>query len=125
MGEITQLLQAVGPGCPRSAEELLPLVYDDLHRQAVVQMAREAAGQTLQPTALLHEAWLRIIGGGERKWQNRAHFFGATAEAMGRILIEKARRKFRLKRGGNPVRVEIDKVELAATTPDEKILLIN
>jgi RNA polymerase sigma factor (TIGR02999 family) len=125
MGDITQLLQAVGPGGTRTSEELLPLVYDDLHRQAVMQMARETEGQTLQPTALLHEAWLRLTGGGERKWQNRAHFFGAAAEAMRRILIEKARRRFRLKRGGNPVRVDIAKVELAATTPDEKILLIN
>jgi RNA polymerase sigma factor (TIGR02999 family) len=125
MSEITQLLQAVGHGCARSSEELLPLVYDDLHRQAVAQMSREAAGQTLQPTALLHEAWLRITGDGDRKWQNRAHFFGATAEAMRRILIEKARRKFRLKHGGRQVRVNIESVELAATTPDEKILLIN
>jgi len=125
VGEITQILQAVGRGEAQASEELLPLVYHDLRRQAAVQMAREAAGQTLQPTALLHEAWLRVVGGGERKWQNRAHFFGAAAEAMRRILIENARRKARLKRGGRQVRVDLDHIELAATTPDEKVLLIN
>jgi RNA polymerase sigma factor (TIGR02999 family) len=88
-------------------------------------MAQEAAGQTLQPTALVHEAWLRIVGNGDRTWQNRAHFFGAAAEAMRRILIENARRKFRLKRGGHQVRLDIEQLELAATTPDEKILLID
>ncbi len=125
MSEITQVLQAVGRGEARASEELLPLVYNDLRRQARVQMAREAAGQTLQPTALLHEAWLRLVGKGDRQWQNRAHFFGAAAEAMRRILIENARRKSRLKRGGDQVRVDIEHVELAATTPDEKVLLIN
>lgn len=124
MSEITQLLQASSRGEAHASEELLPLVYSDLRRHAAIQMAREPAGQTLQPTALLHEAWLRIIGGG-REWQNRAHFFGAAAEAMRRILIENARRKSRLKRGGGLVRVECDQIELAATTPDEKILLIN
>lgn len=124
MSEITQVLQAVGRGDVQASEALLPLVYEDLRRHAVVQMAHEAPGQTLQPTALLHEAWLRVAGDGTRKWQNRAHFFGAAAEAMRRILIENARRKSRLKRGGNPQRVDIDCVELA-TTPDEKILLIN
>ena len=125
MSEITQILQAVGRGEARASEELLPLVYDDLRRHARVQMARESAGQTLQPTALLHEAWLRVVGDGERQWQNRAHFFGAAAEAMRRILIENARRKSRLKRGGDQLRVDLDHIELAATTPDEKILLIN
>jgi RNA polymerase sigma factor (TIGR02999 family) len=125
MSEITLVLQAVGRGEAQASEELLPLVYNDLRRQARAQMAREAAGQTLQPTALLHEAWLRLVGHGERQWQNRAHFFGAAAEAMRRILIENARRKSRLKRGGDQVRVDIEHVELAATSPDEKVLLIN
>ena len=125
MSEITQILQAVGRGEAQASEELLPLVYHDLRRQAAVQMSREAAAQTLQPTALLHEAWLRVTGDGGRLWQNRAHFFGAAAEAMRRILIENARRKARLKRGGGQVRVDADQIELAATTPDEKILLIN
>jgi RNA polymerase sigma factor (TIGR02999 family) len=125
MTEITQVLQAMGRGESGASEKLLPLVYDELRRHAAVRMAREAAGQTLQPTALVHETWLRIAGNGDRTWQNRAHFFGAAAEAMRRILIENARRKFRLKRGGNQVRLDIDQLELAATTPDEKVLLID
>lgn len=125
MSEITQILNAAGRGDTKASEELLPLIYDDLRRHAMVQMAHEAAGQTLQPTALLHEAWLRLVGNGSRQWQNRAHFFGAAAEAMRRILIENARRKSRLKRGGDQIRVDSDQIELAATTPDEKVLLIN
>jgi len=125
MTEITQVLQAMGRGESGASEKLLPLVYDELRRHAAARMAQEAAGQTLQPTALVHEAWLRIVGNGDRTWQNRAHFFGAAAEAMRRILIENARRKFRLKRGGHQVRLDIEQLELAATTPDEKILLID
>jgi RNA polymerase sigma factor (TIGR02999 family) len=125
MSELTQLLQCVGAADSRASEELLPLVYDDLRRQAVRQMSYESAAQTLQPTALLHEAWLRIVKGGEKRWQNRAHFFGAAAEAMRRILIENARRKARLKRGGDQLRVDFENLELAATTPDEKVLLID
>jgi RNA polymerase sigma factor (TIGR02999 family) len=125
MSEITQVLQAVGRGEAGASEKLLPLVYDELRRHAAVRMAQEAPGQTLQPTALVHEAWLRLVGNGDRTWQNRAHFFGAAAEAMRRILIENARRKSRLKRGGDQVRLDIDRLELAETTPDEKILLID
>jgi RNA polymerase sigma factor (TIGR02999 family) len=125
MSEITQILQAVGRGDSRASEELLPLVYNELRRHAAARMAREAAGQTLQPTALVHEAWMRLVGDGDRTWQNRAHFFGAAAEAMRRILIENARRKSRLKHGGDQVRLDLDQLELAATTPDEKILLID
>jgi RNA polymerase sigma factor (TIGR02999 family) len=124
MSQITQALQELGRGAG-SAEELLPLVYHDLRRHAGVQMAREAAGQTLQPTALLHEAWLRLVGDGATAWQNRAHFFGAAAEAMRRILIENARRKSRLKRGCNPVRVDLDQVDLVAANHEEKLLLID
>ncbi|MDQ5980351.1 MAG: hypothetical protein QG602_3327 [Verrucomicrobiota bacterium] len=125
MSEITQLLHAVERGEAHASEELLPLVYQDLRRQAAAQMARETPGQTLQPTALLHEAWLRVTGSGQPRWQNRAHFFGAAAEAMRRILVENARRKARLKRGGGQVRVDMDGIELAAASPDEKILLMN
>ncbi len=125
MSEITQVLQAVGRGEAGASEKLLPLVYDELRRHAAVRMAQEAPGQTLQPTALVHEAWLRLVGNGDHTWQNRAHFFGAAAEAMRRILIENARRKARLKRGGDQVRLNIDQLELAETTPDEKILLID
>lgn len=125
MTEITLALQAIGRGDGHAAEELLPLVYNELRRHAAVRMAQEAAGQTLQPTALVHEAWLRMFGDGGCRWQNRAHFFGAASEAMRRILVENARRKSRLKRGGNPLRVDIDQLELAATTPNEKVLLID
>jgi RNA polymerase sigma factor (TIGR02999 family) len=125
MNDITQVLQAVNRGDRGASEELLPLVYEELRRVAAARMAQEAAGQTLQPTALVHEAWLRLVGEGERTWQNRAHFFGAAAEAMRRILIEIARRKSRLKRGGHQERINLDELELAATTPDDKVLLIN
>jgi RNA polymerase sigma factor (TIGR02999 family) len=124
MTEITLALQAVGRGEAGASEDLLPLIYHDLRRHAGAQMAQEKPGQTLQPTALVHEAWLRMIGDG-RVWQNRAHFFGAAAEAMRRILIENARRKSRLKRGGDQLRVELEPLELAETTPEEKVLLID
>ena len=119
------MLEAVERGEAGASEDLLPLVYHELRRHAAGRMAHEAVGQTMQPTALVHEAWLRMIGNGDRRWQNRAHFFGAAAEAMRRILIENARRKARVKRGGNPIRIELDHIELAATTPDEKVLLID
>jgi RNA polymerase sigma factor (TIGR02999 family) len=125
MSEITLALQSFDRGDSRASDELLPLVYDDLRRHAGAQMSREVAGQTLQPTALVHEAWLRMVGDGCGRWQNRAHFFGAAAEAMRRILIENARRKSRLKRGGDQLRVDIDQIELAETTPEEKVLLID
>jgi RNA polymerase sigma factor (TIGR02999 family) len=124
MTESTLALQAVGRGEAGASEDLLPLIYHDLRRHAGAQMAHEKPGQTLQPTALVHEAWLRMIGDG-RVWQNRAHFFGAAAEAMRRILIENARRKSRLKRGGDQLRVELEPLELAETTPEEKVLLID
>jgi len=125
MSDITLMLQAVGRGEPKASEDLFPLIYEELRRLAAARMAQEAAGQTLQPTALVHEAWLQLAGGGERSWQNRAHFFGAAADAMRRILIDKARRKSRLKHGAGQARLDIDKLELAETTPDDNILLIN
>jgi len=125
MTQITQILEASGQGNGCASAELLPLVYEELRRHAAARMARERAGQTLQPTALVHEAWLRLFGDGEQHWQNRAHFFGAAAEAMRRILIEKARRKSRLRHGGDQLRLDIDQVELAETMPEEKVLLID
>jgi RNA polymerase sigma factor (TIGR02999 family) len=125
MSEITLVLEAIGRGESKASEDLLPLVYDELRRLAAARMAQEAAGQTLQPTALVHEAWLQLVGPGERSWQNRAHFFGAAADAMRRILVDKARRKARLKRGGGQARVDIEDVEIAGTTPDEDVLRIN
>jgi len=125
VSDVTLILDQVSRGNPAAAEELLPLVYDELRRIAAGRMAHEAAGQTLQATALVHEAWLRMVGDGARTWENRAHFFSAAAEAMRRILIENARRKSRLKRGGNQQRVELEDVDLTAATPDDKILLID
>lgn len=125
MSDITLILQAIGRGEKHASEELLPLVYEELRRLATIRMAREAAGHTLQPTALVHEAWVRLVEDGSRSWENRAHFFGAAAEAMRRILVESARRKARLKHGGGQERMDIDGLEIAASTPDEDILLIN
>jgi RNA polymerase sigma factor (TIGR02999 family) len=125
MSDVTQVLQAIRSGDGRASEELLPLVYAELRQLATARMHQEAAGQTLQATALVHEAWLRMVGDGNRTWQNRAHFFGAAAEAMRRILVENARRKSRLKRGGGQIRLSIDDLDVAATTPDDKILLMD
>src|ERR1700756_4425981 len=123
--QITQVLQAVARRDGGAAGELLPLVYGELRKLAAARMAHEAAGQTLQPTALVHEAWLRLVGDQDRTWENRAHFFGAAAEAMRRILIENARRKSRVKHGGGQARLNIEDLELAETTPDDKILLVD
>ena len=125
MSDITRILQDLSRGQNHASEELLPLVYAELRKLAAARMAQESSGHTLQPTALVHEAWLRLAGDSQRQWQNRAHFFGAAAEAMRRILIENARRKSRLKRGGDQVRVDIDDLDLAATTPDDRVLLID
>ncbi len=123
--EITLVLQALREGDGQASADLLPLVYDELRRLAGLRMAQESANQTLQATALLHEAWLRLVGDGERTWQNRAHFFGAASEAMRRILVEKARRKSRLKRGGGLLRLNVADLDLMATTPDDKVLLMD
>jgi RNA polymerase sigma factor (TIGR02999 family) len=125
MSDITQVLQAIGRGEGHASEELLPLVYEELRRLAASRMAHEQPGQTLQATAMVHEVWLRLVSSGDRNWQNRAHFFGAAAEAMRRILIENARRKSALKRGGGLARVDLEGLQVAAATPDDKILLIN
>lgn len=123
--QVTLVLQAVVRREGGAAEELLPLVYGELRRLAAARMAHEAAGQTLQPTALVHEAWFRLVADRDRTWQNRAHFFGAAAEAMRRILIENARRKSRLKHGGGQARLNIEDVELEGTPADDNVLLIN
>lgn len=111
-------------GDPQAAEQLLAQVYQELRRVAAYKMAGEPAGQTLQPTALVHEAWLRL-GGPEQRWENRAHFFAAAGEAMRRILVENARRKHRLKRGGNLERVNLDDLDLPSPMPDEELLALN
>ena len=125
MSDITIMLQALSKGEPGVAQELLPLVYEELRRLAAARMAQESAGHTLQPTALVHEAWLRLVADGERTWQNRSHFFGAAAEAMRRILIESARKRARLKHGGGLVRLDVTELEIAEIAPDEKVLLID
>jgi RNA polymerase sigma factor (TIGR02999 family) len=123
--DITRVLQAVRCGQHTASETLLPLVYTELRRLAAARMAQEEGGQTLQATALVHEAWLRMVGDGDRTWENRAHFFCAAAQAMRRILIENARRKMRLKRGGGQIRLDIADVDVAGATPDDKILLMD
>jgi RNA polymerase sigma factor (TIGR02999 family) len=125
MSDITLVLQAAGRGDRQATEELFPLVYNELRRLAAARMARETAGHTLQPTALVHEAWLQLVGDGSRTWKNRAHFFGAAADAMRRILIDNARRKSALKHGGGQERVSMEELEITATTLDEHILLID
>ena len=109
----------------QAGRDLLPLVYEDLRRLAAARMAREPEGQTLQPTALVHEAWVWLMRFGDPGWKSRGHFFGAAAEAMRRVLIENARRKNRLKRGGGQERFDVDALELGDATPDEQLLLIH
>jgi RNA polymerase sigma factor (TIGR02999 family) len=115
MNEATRILSAVDQGEPGAADRLLPLVYDELRRLAAHRLAREKAGQTLEATALVHEAYLRMVGpGDDRRWDHRGHFFAAAAEAMRRILVENARRKRSAKHGGGLVRQEFDDIQLAA-----------
>jgi RNA polymerase sigma factor (TIGR02999 family) len=123
--ELTVILQRLEQGDPRAADELLPLVYDELRTLAARKMARENPGQTLQATALVHEAWLRLGGDDQQAWQSRAHFFSAAAEAMRRILIDNARRKKRQRHGGGAERVNLDGLDLAARMEDEPLLALN
>ena len=125
MSDFTMVLQSVGRGESQATEELFSLVYEELRRLAASRMAKESAGHTLQPTALVHEAWLQLVGDGAQMWENRRHFFGAAAEAMRRILILNARRKSALKRGGGQAPVNIEDLEISTATPDEHILLID
>jgi len=126
MSEVTRLLEAIERGDSVAAQDLLPLVYDELRRLAAYKMAHEPLGQTLQPTALVHEAWLRLAGGESgQRWQNRAHFFAAAAEAMRRILIDNARRKHALRHGGGQERVNLETAELAAPGSDDELLEVH
>lgn len=118
MHEITVILNRAGQGDPKAAKELLPLVYDELRKLASAKMARESGGHTLQATALVHEAWLRLGGDDQPTWQNRAHFFSAAAEAMRRILIDSARRRRAEKHGGGLRRVDADEPDLDLLAPD-------
>jgi RNA polymerase sigma factor (TIGR02999 family) len=125
LSDVTRILEAVAEGNPAAADQLLPLVYDELRKLAASKMAREAPNQTLQPTALVHEAWLRLVGAENPTFANRAHFFAAAAEAIRRILIDKARRKRAIRHGAGKEHVQLDELEIAAPTNDDEILEID
>ena len=125
MSEVTRMLQLIERGDPKAAEELLPLVYQELRKLAAAKMAQQPDGQTLQATALVHEAWLRLADGSNRQYANRRHFFSAAAQAMRHLLIERARRKLRERHGGILQRVDIDDVQIAAPVDDERLIQIS
>jgi RNA polymerase sigma factor (TIGR02999 family) len=126
MADVTQILSAIGQGDSSAAEKLLPLVYEELRRLAAQRLIQEKQGQTLQATALVHEAYLRLVGAEpEQRWNGRGHFFAAAAEAMRPILVERARRKGRVRHGGGLHRVELLDEEVAAPAGDEQILLLD
>jgi RNA polymerase sigma factor (TIGR02999 family) len=126
MSEVIRILSAAEQGDPHAAEQLLPLVYDELRKLAAARLADEKPGQTLQPTALVHEAYLRLVGGQERQeWNGRGHFFAAAAEAMRRILIDAARRKRAGVHGGDRVRVDLDRAEVVADLPPDRLLALD
>jgi len=129
MSDVTVLIERLDQGDVRAADALLPLVYQELRCLAASRLAREEAGQTLQPTALVHEAWLRLVGPGDPgrrpEWSGRAHFFGAAAEAMRRILVERARKKARVRHGGAQQRVDFESATFAVEDPDEMVLELN
>jgi len=126
MSEVTQILHAIAEGDPDAASQLLPLVYEELRKLAAQKLARETPGQTLQPTALVHEAYLRLVGEDEEQhWDSRGHFFAAAAEAMSRILVEIARHKASLKRGGDRDRLDVVDSLLAAPEPREDLVALD
>ena len=123
-GDITLLLQKAEKGDTHAAERILPLVYDELRKLAAARMARESGAQTLQPTALVHEAWLRLGGDAQPSWENRGHFFAAAAEAMRRILIDRARHRRAQRHGGGQVRVDLENIELAAPSDNDDYMVL-
>jgi RNA polymerase sigma factor (TIGR02999 family) len=125
MSDVTRILSQIDHGDPRAAEQLLPLVYDELRKLAAARLAQEKPGQTLQATALVHEAYLRLVGNAEQGWDGRGHFFAAAAEAIRRILVDQARRRHAAKRGGLQERVEMPESRLAAPMPDEELLALH
>ena len=125
MSDVTRILESIEQGNPQVADELLPLVYDELRKLAAARMARENPGHTLQPTALVHEAWLRLVDDDNIRWEGRAHFFAAAAEAMRRILIDRARRRNARRHGGDQKRVDLQDVEIAAPDDDDQLLAVN
>ena len=125
MSDVTRILERAQQGDPKAAEELLPLVYNELRKLAAFKMSNEALGQTLQPTALVHEAWLKLVGSTEQQWRNRRHFFGAAAEAMRRILIDRARKRHRSRHGHGLQRIDLHQVDVAAETDDETLVAVD
>ena len=125
MSDVTRILDAIEGGDPKAADELLPLIYDQLRVLAAQKMSQERPGQTLQATALVHEAYIRLVGAEAQNWRGRTHFFTAAAEAMRYILIENARRKQRLKRGGGQKKVDLEDAEPAVAEPAEDIVALN
>jgi len=125
LSDVTRILESIEHGDPKAADKLLPLVYEELRKLAASKMANEAPNQTLQPTALVHEAWLRLVGETNPNFTGRAHFFGAAAEAMRRILIEKARRKQALRHGGDQQRMDIEGIEVAGPGDEDELLAVN
>src|SRR5712691_12960386 len=125
VSDVTRVIEAIQQGDPKAADELLPLVYKELRKLAASRMANEAAGNTLQPTALVHEAWLRLVGNDNPKFAGRAHFFAAAAEAMRRILIDRARRKCAVRHGGGQLRMDIQQIDLASPDADDQLLAVN
>jgi len=125
MSDLTRLLNAAETGDAKAAVDLLPLVYEELRKLAAAKMAQEAPGQTLQPTALVHEAWLRLAGSEAQQWNGRGHFFAAAAEAMRRILVENARRKQRVKHGGELQRVDMTTLDVAILSDDGHLLAVD
>lgn len=125
MSDVTRILTQIDQGDPHAAEQLLPLVYDELRRLAARQMAQEKPGQTLEATALVHEAYLRLVGPHQPPWQGLTHFIAAAGEAMRRILVEQARRKGRIKRGGGRERIDLDNIEVSYTAPPDELLAIH
>lgn len=125
MSDVTQVLNSIDAGDPKAADQLLPLVYEELRKLAVVRMANEKACQTLQPTALVHEAWLKIAGNGQEHFANRRHFFKAAATAMQQILIDNARRKQRVKHGANQIDEKLHESRIAVAVPSEELLAVD
>jgi len=122
---VTRILDAIQQGHTKAAEDLVPIVYNELRKLATTRMAQQPPGQTLQATALVHEAWLRLQAGENQTWENRRHFFAAASQAMRHILIERASRKLRARHGGGFQRIDLDEIEIPAATDDERLLEVN
>jgi RNA polymerase sigma factor (TIGR02999 family) len=125
VSDVTRVLEAIQQGDPKAADQLLPLVYQELRKLAAHKMANETASHTLQPTALVHEAWLKLVGEADRKYRGRDHFFAAAAEAMRRILIDNARRKLARRHGGDQQRLDVMDIQIPEGIPDDKLLALN